>query len=320
MDEALKKLEEFLNYPFPIAFVLKNDVLEVKTPKEKVDGLIHLAEMSLQYATLIAVSDYVYADFKDEQVSYRLERLRRPLTSDFANFLRIAVPKLKEKGVLFVSELDDGINKTIRKQVKAVRMGERGLEEQNMSLLEALVNIRNAVRHGKWVGDWEAFIEYHVPLIVEFLQLMDWFGRYPLIRLLGGGKCFRLMGAETIFTPEPIPEEAFEELARAQRAGELTGLLLADPTLSRFRTLYPFLLWADCPYCQQEPLLGLTEEVFLFSGDEGKRYVAYIGVSHARPMSEPRERVSEIFNEKWVPPETIEVERVTYPVLYVAVS
>jgi tetratricopeptide (TPR) repeat protein len=105
-------------------------------------------------------------------------------------------------------------------------------------------------------------------------------------------------------------------LARAQRAGELTGLLLADPTLSRFRTLYPFLLWADCPYCQQEPLLGLTEEVFLFSGDEGKRYVAYIGVSHARPMSEPRERVSEIFNEKWVPPETIEVERVTYPVLY----
>jgi tetratricopeptide (TPR) repeat protein len=316
MVEALKKLEEFLNYPFPIAFVLKNDVLEVKTPKEKVDGLIHLAEMSLQYATLIAVSDYVYADFKDEQVSYRLERLRRPLTSDFANFLRIAVPKLKEKGMLFVSELDDGINKTIRKQVKAVRMGERGLEEQNMSLLEALVNIRNAVRHGRWVGNWEAFIEYHVPLIVEFLQLMDWFGRYPLIRLLGGGKCFRLMGAETIFTPEPIPEEAFEELARAQRAGELTGLLLADPTLSRFRTLYPFLLWADCPYCQQEPLLGLTEEVFLFSGDEGKRYVAYIGVSHARPMSEPRERVSEIFNEKWVPPETIEVERVTYPVLY----
>jgi tetratricopeptide (TPR) repeat protein len=316
MVEALKKLEEFLNYPFPIAFVLKNDVLEGKTPKEKVDGLIHLAEMSLQYATLIAVSDYVYADFKDEQVSYRLERLRRPLTSDFANFLRIAVPKLKEKGMLFVSELDDGINKTIRKQVKAVRMGERGLEEQNMSLLEALVNIRNAVRHGRWVGNWEAFIEYHVPLIVEFLQLMDWFGRYPLIRLLGGGKCLRLMGAETIFTPEPIPEEAFEELARAQRAGELTGLLLADPTLSRFRTLYPFLLWADCPYCQQEPLLGLTEEVFLFSGDEGKRYVAYIGVSHSRPMSEPRERVSEIFNEKWVPPETIEVERVTYPVLY----
>jgi tetratricopeptide (TPR) repeat protein len=140
--------------------------------------------------------------------------------------------------------------------------------------------------------------------------------RYPLIRLLGGGKCLRLMGAETIFTPEPIPEEAFEELARAQRAGELTGLLLADPTLSRFRTLYPFLLWADCPYCQQEPLLGLTEEVFLFNGEEGKRYVAYLGVMHSRPMSEPRERVSEIFNEKWVPPETIEVERVTYPVLY----
>jgi tetratricopeptide (TPR) repeat protein len=316
MVEALKKLEEFLSYPFPIAFVLKNDVLEGKTPKEKVDGLIHLAEMALQYATLIAVSDYACAEFKDERVSHRLERLRRPLTSDFAKFLSIAVPILKEHGALFVPELAEAINEATRKQVQAMRMGEWGLEERKMPLLDALVNLRNAVRHGRWVGNWEAFIEYHVPLIVEFLQLMDWFGRYPLIRLLGGGKCLRLMGAETIFTPEPIPEEAFEELARAQRAGELTGLLLADPTLSRFRTLYPFLLWAYCPYCQQEPLLGLTEEVFLFSGDEGKRYVAYIGVSHARPMSEPRERVSEIFNEKWVPPETIEVERVTYPVLY----
>jgi hypothetical protein len=98
------------------------------------------------------------------------------------------------------------------------------------------------------------------------------------------------MGAETTFTPEPIPDAALEELARAQRAGELTGLLLADPSLSRFRTLYPFLLWTDCPHCQQEPIWGLTEEVFLFNGEEGKRYVAYLGVMHSRPMSEPKER------------------------------
>jgi tetratricopeptide (TPR) repeat protein len=124
------------------------------------------------------------------------------------------------------------------------------------------------------------------------------------------------MGAETTFTPEPIPDAALEELARAQRAGELTGLLLADPSLSRFRMLYPFLLWTDCPHCQQEPLLGLTEEVFLFSGEEGKRYVAYLGVMHSRPMSEPKTRVSEIFEAKWVPPETVKVEQATYPVLY----
>ncbi len=314
--EALRALEKFLGCPFPIAFVLKTEVLEGKTPKEQADGLIRLAEMALQYATLIAVSDYAVADFKDEQVSHRLERLRRPLTSDFAHFLRVAVPVLKEKNALFVPELAETVKEAQQSEVQAVRMGERGLEERKMSLLDALVNLRNAIRHGRWLGRWEAFIEHHAPLVADFLRLMDCCERYPLLRLLSEGQCLRLMGAETTFTPEPIPEAALEELARAQKAGELTGLLLADQSLSRFRTLYPFLLWADCPYCQQEPLLGLTEEVFLFNGDEGKRYVAYLGVSHSRPMSETRERVSQIFEAKWVPPEIVKVEQVTYPVLY----
>jgi tetratricopeptide (TPR) repeat protein len=316
MSKTLKALEKFLSYPFPIAFVLKTEVLEGKTPKEQADGLIRLAEMALQYATLMAASDYAAADFKDEQVSHRLERLRRPLTSDFAHFLRVAVPILEEHDALSVPELAEAVNTAQRKQVQAVRIGEQGLEERTMPLLDALVNLRNAIRHGRWLGRWEAFVEHHTPLIADFLHLMDWCERYPLLRLLGEGQSLRVMGAETTFTPEPIPDAALEELARAQRAGELTGLLLADPSLSRFRTLYPFLLWTDCPYCQQEPLLGLTEEVFLFSGDEGKRYVAYIGVSHARPMSEPKERVSEIFEAKWVPPEIVTVEQVTYPVLY----
>jgi len=33
-------------------------------------------------------------------------------------------------------------------------------------------------------------------------------------------------------------------------------------------------------------------------------------------MSEPRGKVSQIFEAKWVPPEVVEVERVTYPILY----
>jgi tetratricopeptide (TPR) repeat protein len=321
MMEALKVLEKFLGYPFPIAFVLKTEVLEGKTPKEQVDGLVRLAETALQYATLIAVSDYACAKFKDERVSHRLERLRRPLTSDFANFLRIAVPILQEHGALFVPELAEAINEATRKQVQAVRMGEWGLEERKTQLLDALVNLRNAIRHGGWVGRFEALIEHHAPLIADFLHLMAWCERYPLLRLLSSGQCLRLMGAETTFTPEPTPDAALEELARAQRTGELTDLLLADPSLSRFRTLYPFLLWTDCPYCQQEPLLGLTEEVFLFSGEEGKRYVAYLGVMHSRPMSEPKERVSEIFEAKWVQPEIREVEKLvkdmkSYPTLY----
>jgi tetratricopeptide (TPR) repeat protein len=324
MTEALKALEKFLGYPFPIAFVLKTEVLEAKTPKEQVDGLIRLAETALQYATLIVVSDYACAEFKDERVSHRLERLRfRPLTSDFANFLCDAVPILEKHNALFVPELAEAIKKAQQKEVRLMRMGERGLEEQKQSnsLVKALVNLRNAVTHRGWLGQWEAFIEHHAPLVADFLHLMAWCERYPLLRLLSSGQCLRLMGAETTFTPEPIPNAALEELARAQRAGELTGLLLADPSLSRFRTLYPFLLWTDCPYCQQEPLLGLTEEVFLFSGEEGKRYVAYLGVMHSRPMSEPKTRVSEIFEAKWVQPEIREVEKLVkdmklYPTLY----
>jgi hypothetical protein len=261
MTEALKALEKFLGYPFPIAFVLKTEVLEGKTPKEQVDGLIRLAETALQYATLIAVSDYACAEFKDERVSHRLERLRRPLTSDFANFLRDAVPILKEHGALFVPELAEAINEATRKQVQAVRMGEWGLEEREMPLLDALVNLRNAVRHGRWVGRFEAFIEHHVPLVADFLHLMAWCERYPLLRLLRGGQCLRLMGAETTFAPEPIPDAALEELARAQRAGELTGLLLADPSLSRFRTLYPaYDVWQSATPELKEAIFRQWEE------------------------------------------------------------
>ena len=132
-------------------------------------------------------------------------------------------------------------------------MGERGLEEQKMPLLDALVNLRNAIRHGKWRGRWEAFIEHHAPLVADFLRLMAWCERYPLLRLLGKGQCIRLMGAETTFATEPVPDTALEELAQAQKAGELTGLLLADPSLSRFRTLYPFLLWACLLYTSPSP-------------------------------------------------------------------
>jgi hypothetical protein len=121
MTEALKVLEKFLGYPFPIAFVLKTEVLEGRTPKEQVDGLVRLAETALQYATLIAVSDYACAEFKDERVSHRLERFRRPLTSDFAHFLRIAVPILKEHGALFVPELAE--QSTRQRESKCKRCG-----------------------------------------------------------------------------------------------------------------------------------------------------------------------------------------------------
>lgn len=59
------------NYPYPIAFVLKVEVIEAQTEKERAEGLIRLAETTLHYAALVTASNYAVADFKDEQVSYR---------------------------------------------------------------------------------------------------------------------------------------------------------------------------------------------------------------------------------------------------------
>jgi len=304
------------SYSFPIAFVLRQDVLEAKTPYEQANGLIRLFNTALQYAALVAASNYAKAPFKDEQVSHRFERLKRPLVSDFANFLRVSVPALLQHGELFVPELASSVEVAEKERVKALRMGERGFEEREMSLLEALINLRNALSHERFRGQWEAFVSHHAPLVARFLQLMDWCAKYPLLRLVGSGQMVRLMGSETTFTTEPIPDAALNELARTQREGELTGLMLADPTLSRFMTLYPFILWSECPYCEQEPLLGLTEEVFLFNGDEGRYYLAYIGIRHSRPMSPPKQRMEEIYAEKEVPPKPVGVSQLTYPVLY----
>ena len=88
--------------PFPLAFVLREDVFEAPTAHQRAIGLIRVAERALHYAALVAASDYAAAQFKDERVSHSLDGLKRPLTSHFASFLRAAVPRLAEQGALFV--------------------------------------------------------------------------------------------------------------------------------------------------------------------------------------------------------------------------
>jgi hypothetical protein len=304
-------------YPFPLAFVLRTDVLDVTDPGRQAEGLIRLANTALHYAALVAVGDYAAAPFRDEQVSYRLERLKRPFISDFGNFLRAAVPALQRQGVLFIPELAASLRLAQEEKVRALRMGERGLEEgDRLPLLDALVNLRNALAHDRYRGRWQAFVDAHTPLVARFLDLLGWCAGYPLLRLVGAGRWVRLMGATPTFTAEPIPDAALTELARSQRQGQLTGLLLADPGGTRFLTLDPFVLWDGCPQCVEEPLLGLTEEVFLFNGDEGRRYVAYVGARHPRPLSAPKPRVDDVFAAKEVPPEPVRLGQATYPLLY----
>ena len=302
-------------FPFPLAFVCQEAVMEATSPRDQAEGLIRLSNTALQYAALITASNYATAPFKDEKVSHRFERLKRPLTSDFANFLRVGVPALHNHDVLFVPELVASLEKMQGTRVRALRMGELGIEKREMGLVEALINLRNALAHDRYQGHWEAFIENHAPLVGQFLQTMDWCARYPLLRLTGQGQWIRLMGAAPTFDTETIPDAALTELARTQRSGDFTGLLLADPTFSHFLTLDPFVLWADCPFCEQEPLLGLTEEVFLFNGDEGRRYIAYAGIRHPRPMSEPKARIDQHYDDKAVPPAPMTVAQLSYSTL-----
>ncbi len=314
---AEPKLESLRDtYPFPLAFILQVDVLQAGTAQAQAEGLIRLANAALQYAALIAVSSYVAAPFKHERVSYAFERLKRPLVSDFANFLRASVPVLRAQGALFVPELATTLGRFQGEQVQALRMGEHGLEERPLPLLDAVVNLRNALAHDRYRGRWAQFVERHAPLVARLLDAMDWCVRYPLLRLVAGGQWVPLMGAEPTFPIQPIPATALDELARAQQAGELTGLLVGDPARTRFLNLYPFVLWADCPQCEQEPLLGLAQEVFLFNGDEGRRYVAYIGVRHPRPMSAPKPRLDALYADKEVPLEPITLSHLSYPALY----
>ncbi|RMF92659.1 MAG: NACHT domain-containing protein, partial [Nitrospinota bacterium] len=302
-------------YPFPIAFTLQTAVFEATTAQERVEGLVRLVNTTLQYAALVVASNYAIAPFKEATTSYRLERLKRPLLSDFAHFLRVGVPALHEQGLLFIPELVTVLKETQRDRARALRMGEQGWEEREMSLLEALLSLRNALAHDRFRGTWDAFVTHHTPLVSRFLHLMRWCARYPLLRVVDAEHWVRLMGAHPAFVAEPIPDSARETLSCVQDSGEHTGLFLADPLSSRLLPLYPFILWADCPYCVQDPLLGLHEEVFLFNGDEGRRYIAYIGVRHPRPLSHPKAHIEQLYLDKSLPSPPLAVSHLSYGTL-----
>ena len=95
-------------YPFPIAFPLKEGVLDAADDERRVRGIIQTFTLGIQYAALVCASEYARADYRDEQFSWSLESLKRPLVSHFANCVRAALKSLGQQGVVpLVGELAD---------------------------------------------------------------------------------------------------------------------------------------------------------------------------------------------------------------------
>jgi hypothetical protein len=275
--------------------------------------LITCARMVLRYAALVVAADYARQDFKDEQLSFRLERLKYPLDSDFPNLIEAGVPALVHHGSQFVAELGASAEALTSEIVVIQRMGEKGFEPSQVTLRKGILDLRNAITHDHYVGRWQEFWTNHAPLVERLLAAFSWLGDYPLLRPVDEDHWARMSGPGPDFPVERIPDAAREAFqAEVARAGT-SGLVLADPRCERFMSLFPFLLWDDCPYCLDDSATPLSNEAFMFNGENGRRLAAYVGPHHSRPFSGlPRQTASAIFESKQVPPKPIRVKDLKY--------
>lgn len=289
----------------------------MKAPDQerRLRGMIQTFTASIQYAALICVSEYARANYCDENLSWSMERLKRPLISDFFNFVAASHASLRQRGISPLIAENEAFGMQMEQtRVSVPVMVDEVPREQSLLLRKALMELRNTLGHKLYQANWAQLVKQYLPHLLAFLRAMEWCTRYPLLRIVDNDRMVRLMGANTPFKSEPIPEAAHEELARAHQKGEFSGLLLADPTLTRFLNLYPLILMAPCQECEAQPLSGLTEEVFLFNGDEGK-YLVYLGVRHSRNTEHLRDAIDALYERKKIQPPVISVNRITLPEL-----
>jgi tetratricopeptide (TPR) repeat protein len=297
--------------PFPLAFVLREAVLEAGDDERRVRGIIQTFTTGIQYAALICASQYAREDYLDEHLSWSLERLKRPLISDLFNFVKTAVDSLARRGASpFVAEMGEFAAALERTRVSVPVMIDGRPREQSLLLRKALVELRNTLGHKLYQADWGQLSAQYLPHLMRFLDALSWCAEYPLLRVLGEESAARLVGAEPRFATEPLPPGARAELAGSRAEAETSGLMLANRELTRFLNLYPLMFVAPCAECRAEPLRGLTEEPFLFNGDEGK-FLVYLGVRHSRNTERVRDRVDLIYHSKKTLPPVIRVGQVT---------
>jgi tetratricopeptide (TPR) repeat protein len=312
-DSNMQSLQS--DYPFPIAFVFSEAVINAPDYERCLRGIIQTFTTGIHYTAMIYASEYARANYQDERVSWSLERLKRPLISDFFHFITTADASLREHGISpLVTEGKAFGEEMEQTRVVVPKMVDDSPREQMFLLSKALMEMRNILGHKLYQANWALLVEQYLPHLLLFLRALEWSRRYPLLRVVGDGQMTRLMGATISDTSEPIPEAVREELARSQAAKEFSVLLLADATLTRFLNLYPLVILAPCEECQAEQSSGLTKEVFLFNGDEGKN-LTYLGVRHSRNTEIVRDAIDALYESKKIQPPVIRVNQITPPEL-----
>jgi uncharacterized protein YukE len=241
----------------------------------------------VQYAALIAVAEYVQQASSNEEVAYRFRRLKRPLLSDFVQFLQMALPNLRAEHRPWTLALQDALHRCRKRQVSVLRPTEKGIEEKKMPLLDGLVYLRNAFVHRRWAGQWELFVEHHAPLVSSLLQAFKKLAELPILLHTRSQEWLVLIGAAKPFSSVTL---------NPQNVPKGTRLVLADPTNPMaVLPLEPWMMWMDCTLCRKEGGNELGAEVFMFNGEDGLDRIAYIGSRHACSLKEPFAKLREAF-------------------------
>jgi len=294
-------------FPFPIADIVRAEVVEAPNPEVQAAGLIRVAETVLQYAALVGVADYVRHDLRDEAVTYRFQRLKRPLLSDFVQFLQTAVPVLRTGRRPWSLALDDALTRCRRQEVSVLRVGEQGVEEKKMPLLDGVVHLRNAFVHRRWGGHWQLFVKHHAESVLSLLRAMSWMSDFPLFVRKGAHEWLVLSGSTPPFPSVEMADPGIPEEAR---------VVLGDPQHTAFLPLEPWMSWMECPLCRKDGTDGLGAELFLFNGEDGLYRVAYVGSRHACSLREPFPKIRDFFLQASASLPVLHVQDAPYLVLY----
>ncbi|MFP6854299.1 MAG: hypothetical protein VB980_00840, partial [Opitutales bacterium] len=142
--QSLDELEEdvIANYPHLIALPFR-ELLERKEIASKNDGLKDVLTNILKYFALIAVTEYLRSDCRDEELNAIIKhKLRKPLVSAWNDFLKAAVPTLEKIGHdWFVAELCESFRKLEEfkgnklKKASKVRVPGKGFYEENKNFV-----------------------------------------------------------------------------------------------------------------------------------------------------------------------------------------
>ena len=260
-------------FPFPIAYLFKQRVLDEKDVEKRVRGIAITFENTLRYLTMVLLGEYARFPGPDETVNQLIEKLDHPSMGHFVAVVQRGVPRLDKRGHSWLlRELPQGVKAAWNATGLPTAPG-----RSKAKAVENLQRLRNRFAHHEYQPSVEV-ANSHYPLLLQFLSHFAFLADYPLCRLVAeekvGFSVVELMGhCDTFATklyrhPAPIIAES------------VTPVFVFDPQSNHSLPLHPFITVHSCQDCTLDPALpGVTEEVFLLNGVEETTTI-FIGVRH----------------------------------------